>query len=146
MPTRQPARWPGRPNDTRRGDTTRHHTQATAPVIRRGGPSLYQTVLRQAIASQHQVTPSDRQELHACEGCRKPYLLTSLWQPHSDEGAIACPRCGTEAVTWEGARGYVVYWHRESERTPGNGMIRPPIPSLALAPPLRDGEGAGAEE
>jgi hypothetical protein len=71
---------------------------------------------------------SDRQELRACEGCSKPYLLTSLWQPHADEGAIACPRCGTEAVTWDGARGYVAYWHREHEPNP-HGLTRPPVPA-----------------
>jgi uncharacterized Zn-finger protein len=130
------ARWPGRLNESRRGYAVRHHAQlaerreqlpaSTAPV--RHGPTLYQTVLRQAIASQHQLTPSDRQELRACEGCGKPYLLTSLWQPISDEGSIACPRCGTEAVSWDGARGYVAYWQREGERSPRDGLSRPPGP------------------
>jgi hypothetical protein len=132
-----PTRWPARPNDTRRGYAARPHAQPAegggslpaSTVSRRGGPSLYQTVLRQAIASQHRLTPSERQELLACEGCGKPYLLTSLWQPHSDEGAIACPRCGMEAVSWDGARGYVAYWQRESEPNPRGGLNRPPVPS-----------------
>ena len=72
-------------------------------------------VLRQAIATQHRLTPSDRLELRACEGCGKPYLLTSIWLPHSEEGAITCPRCGAEAVEWDGARSYVAYWQRETE-------------------------------
>src|SRR3954452_20930453 len=86
----------------------------TPPTPRRSGPTLYQRVLQQAIASQHHLTPSDRHELCACEGCGKAYLLTSIWQPLTDEGSIACPRCGTEAVNWDGARGYVAYWQREN--------------------------------
>lgn len=132
------ARWPGRLNESRREYAARHHAQiAERPgqlsppgVSRRSGPTLYQRVLRQAIASQHHLTPSDRQELRACEGCGKPYLLTSIWQPISDEGSIACPRCGTEAVTWDGARGYVAYWQRESEATPRGGLSRPPVLSV----------------
>jgi uncharacterized Zn-finger protein len=80
--------------------------------------SVYQTAMRQAIASQHGLAQSDRLELCACEGCGTPYLLTSLWQPISEEGAIACPRCGTEAVSWNGARGYVAYWQRAATRPP----------------------------
>jgi uncharacterized Zn-finger protein len=137
------ARWPGRLNESRRGYAARHHAQLaerptpaaerpgrppastpTAPA--RYGPTLYQKVLRQAIASQHRLAPSDRQELRACEGCGKPYLLTSIWQPISDEGSIACPRCGTEAVNWDGARSYVAYWQRESEANPRGGLSRPP--------------------
>jgi DNA-directed RNA polymerase subunit RPC12/RpoP len=74
-------------------------------------------VLRQAILTQYDLLPSDRHELHACAGCGKPYLLTSVWLPLSDDGTIACPRCGAEAISWDGARGYLVYWQRESERT-----------------------------
>ena len=122
-----PTRWPGRPNGTPHAYVARHHIQTASPVTRRDGRSLYQTVLRHAIASQHRLTPSERQELHACDGCSKPYLLTSLWQAHAEDGAIACPRCGTEVVTWSGARGYVAYWHREHERTPDRGLIRPPV-------------------
>ena len=119
------ARWPGRLNESHRGYAARHRAQ----IAERPGSTLYQRVLRQAIASQHHLTPSDRQELHACEGCGKPYLLTSVWQPHSDEGSIACPRCGTEAVSWDGARGYVAYWQRESEPNPRGGLSRPPVPA-----------------
>ena len=89
------------------------HTPHTHGATR--GPCLYEVVLRQAIATQHGLTPSDRLELRACEGCGKPYLLTSIWLPHSEDGAIACPRCGAEAVEWDGARGYVAYWQRETE-------------------------------
>lgn len=140
------ARWPGRLNESRREYAARHHAQiagrpgstaerpgplSSLDPSRRSGPTLYQRVLRQAIASQHRLTPSDRQELLACEGCGKPYLLTSIWQPHSDEGSIACPRCGTEAVNWDGARGYVAYWQRESEATPRGGLSRPPTATSA---------------
>ena len=118
-----PARWPGRSSASHRGDSARYHArqfeqreQLPASIrAAHGGPSLYEIVLRQAIATQHGLTPSDRLELRACEGCGKPYLLTSVWLPVSDEGAITCPRCGTEAVSWDGTRGYVAYWQRQGE-------------------------------
>lgn len=81
---------------------------------------LYEIVLREAIASQHGLTLSDRLELAFCEDCGKPYLLTSVWMPHSEEGAIACPRCGALVAEWDGARGYVAYWQRE-----GHPLDRP---------------------
>jgi uncharacterized Zn-finger protein len=74
--------------------------------------------------TQHGLTPSERLELRACEGCGKPYLLTSVWLPLSEQGAIACPRCGAEAVAWDGARGYLAYWHREGERRDRSGTGR----------------------
>jgi len=106
---------PGRWSEAHGGHHGRHH--AHPPRVRgvSRGPCLYEVVLRQAIATQYGLTPSDRLELHACEGCGKPYLLTSVWLPLSEEGAIACPRCGAEAVEWDGARGYVAYWQREAE-------------------------------
>lgn len=77
------------------------------------GRCLYEAVLRQAIATQHGQTDADRLELRACLDCGKPYLLARVWQPLADEGEIACPRCGAQAVAWAGARGYIAYWHRE---------------------------------
>ena len=104
---------PGRWND---GPVAAQERRQAHAVHQRGtsrGPCLYEVVLREAIASQHGLAPSDRLELRACDGCGKPYLLTSVWLPLSDQGAIGCPRCGAEAVEWDGARGYVAYWHRE---------------------------------
>ena len=78
-------------------------------------PGLYEIALRQAIATQHALARADRLDLRECESCGKPYLLASVWQPLSDEGAVVCPRCGAEAIAWDGARGYVAYWQREAE-------------------------------
>lgn len=115
---------PSRRGEGRRGHHGRHHEhQAGAPGASRR-PSLYEVVLRQAIVTQHGLTLSDRLELRACEGCGKPYLLTSVWLPHSEEGAIACPRCGAEAVEWDGARGYMAYWQREAEPRDRVGTLR----------------------
>jgi len=86
----------------------RHGGQGAAHV-----PCFYAVLLREAIAAQHHLSQPERFELHACEGCGKPYLLASVWQPISDEGVLACPHCGAEAISWDGARGYVAYWHRE---------------------------------
>lgn len=118
-----PAQWPGRSSAFRREDAARHHASQVQRLARPavpaptgpGGPSLYEHVLRQAIASQHGLIPSSRLELRACEGCGKAYLLTGVWLPVSDEGSIACPRCGTEAVSWDGAHAYVAYWQRQGE-------------------------------
>lgn len=106
---------PGRWSEAHSGHHGRHHDHTLHPHGGTSrGPCLYEVVLRQAIATQHGLTPSDRLELRACEGCGKPYLLTSVWLPHSEDGAIACPRCGAEAVEWDGARGYIAYWQREA--------------------------------
>ena len=75
---------------------------------------LYETALRQAIATQHRLTDAGRLELGACEECGAPYLLQDVWQPLSEEGELACPRCGAIVVTWEGAHSFVAYWYRES--------------------------------
>jgi hypothetical protein len=94
------------------------HTASPGASRRR---CLYEIVVRQAIATQHGLTSTERLELHACDDCGKPYLLTSVWQPHSESGEIACPRCGACAIAWEGARGYLAYWQREerlAERRP----------------------------
>jgi len=106
---------PGRWSEAHRGDHGRHHQHPPQAPGASRGPCLYEVVLRQAIATQHGLTLSDRLELRACEGCGKPYLLTSVWLPLSDDGTIACPRCGAEAVSWDGARGYLAYWQREAE-------------------------------
>lgn len=118
MPASSPGRW----NASRRAASDRQQPRwqrgsmpATHPEPVRRGPSLYETVLREAIAVQHGLSHVERMDLHACGGCGRPYLLAGYWQPLSEEGSIACPRCGTEAVTWEGARGYVAYWQREPE-------------------------------
>ena len=112
---------PGRWSEAHGGQHERRHEHARGASH---GPCLYEVVLRQAIVTQHGLTPSGRLELRACEGCGKPYLLTSVWLPLSDEGAIACPRCGAEAVAWDGARGYVAYWQRETEPRERVGSAR----------------------
>ena len=89
-------------------------------------PGLYEIALRQSIATQHALGRADHLDLRACESCGKPYLLGSVWQPLSDEGAVACPRCGAEAVAWEGARGYVAYWQRDAALRGRGGVSRAP--------------------
>jgi hypothetical protein len=119
-----PGRWtaiPGR----------QHERRHDHPPGASRGPCLYEVVLRQAIATQHGLTPSDRLELRACADCGKAYLLTSVWLPLSEQGAIACPRCGAEAVEWDGARGYVVYWHREGGPRERSGSSRASRPAPA---------------
>jgi uncharacterized Zn-finger protein len=74
---------------------------------------LYETALRQAIATQHALPSGDGLTFRSCEGCGKPFLLQSVWQPFSEEGELACPRCGALAISWDGTRSYVAYWHRE---------------------------------
>jgi hypothetical protein len=106
---------PGRWSEAHGGHYERHHEHLLHTRRAAGRPSLYEVVLRQAILTQHGLRPSDRHELRACEGCGKPYLLTSVWLPLSDDGTIACPHCGAEAVSWDGARGYLAYWQREAE-------------------------------
>ncbi|MCC7369211.1 MAG: hypothetical protein IT306_12355 [Chloroflexi bacterium] len=122
MPTSSPGRWnasrraaPDRQPPHQPARWSRRSTPAMSSEPARRGPSLYELVLREAIAVQHGLSHAERMELHACDGCGKPYLLAGYWQPISEEGSIACPRCGTEAATWEGARGYVAYWQREPD-------------------------------
>lgn len=74
---------------------------------------LYETALRQAIATQHGLRNAEELPLRACEGCGKPYLLRSVWQPFAESGELACPRCGALVVSWDGTRSYVAYWQRE---------------------------------
>jgi hypothetical protein len=74
---------------------------------------LYELALGQAIATQHGLGDAGRSDLGACDDCGAPYLLREVWQPHSEEGELACPRCGAIVATWEGARGYVAYWYRD---------------------------------
>jgi hypothetical protein len=83
------------------------------PVGSRG--CLYETALREAIATQYGLGGADLLELRACEGCGKPYLLQSVWQPFAEEGELACPRCGAPAASWNGPRASVAYWHRDTE-------------------------------
>ena len=106
-----PRRW----SEAHGGHHERHHEHLLHTRSASVGPSLSEVVLRQAILTQYGLLPSGRHELRACEGCGKPYLLTSVWLPLSDDGIIACPRCGAEAVSWDGARGYLAYWQREAE-------------------------------
>lgn len=120
---------PGRWSEAHGGRYGRHHEHQSHAHAASRGPCLYEVVLRQAIVTQHGLTLSDRLELRACEGCGKPYLLTSVWLPHSEEGAIACPRCGAEAVEWAGSRGYVAYWQREAVPRERAGAARPGYPS-----------------
>ena len=76
-----PSRW----SEAHRGYHGRQHEDSPRAHGASRGPSLYEVVLRQAIVTQHGLIPSDRLELRACEGCGKPYLLTSVWLPHSLE-------------------------------------------------------------
>jgi hypothetical protein len=101
---------PGRWSETH----ARHHVHSHGSLR---GPCLYEVVLRQAIATQYGLPAPERLDLRTCEGCGKAYLLATVWQPHSEEGEIACPRCGDRAVSWDGARGYLAYWHREGAIT-----------------------------
>lgn len=75
---------------------------------------MYETALRAAIATQHRISNDARAELAACEDCGAPYLRQEVWQPFSEDGEIACPRCGAIVVTWSGARTYVAYWLKGS--------------------------------
>src|SRR3954454_21250181 len=88
-----------------------------APVRHRcteaGRSCLYEVALRQAIATQHALTDSRRSELRACAECGVPYLLQVIWQPHSEESELACPRCGAIVDSWDGGRAFVAYWYRE---------------------------------
>jgi hypothetical protein len=74
---------------------------------------LYEMALREAIARQHGLGGADLLDLRACDGCGKPFLLQSVWQPFAEEGELACPRCGVLAASWNGTRAYVAYWHRD---------------------------------
>ena len=76
---------------------------------------LYETAVREAIATQHALADGERLDLRACEGCGKPFLLKSVWQPFAEEGELACPRCGVLAASWDGPRAYVAYWQREHQ-------------------------------
>jgi hypothetical protein len=106
---------PWQPSPWHVSHAVRHHAHPLAVSGQSRGPCLYEIVLREAIATQHGLTTLERHELQACEDCGKPYLLTSVWQPFSDEGAICCPRCGAEVVSWDGARTYVAYWKRDGD-------------------------------
>jgi hypothetical protein len=74
---------------------------------------LYELALGQAIATQHGLGDAGRSDLSACEECGAPYLLQEVWQPLSEEGELACPRCGAIVAAWEGARTFVAYWYRD---------------------------------
>ena len=76
---------------------------------------LFETALRQAIATQHGLTDGGRLELGGCEECGAPYLLQEVWQPLSEEGELSCPRCGAIVASWEGAHSFMAYWYRETQ-------------------------------
>src|SRR5262245_42275393 len=101
------------------------------------GPCLFEIVLRQSIATQHALACTDRLKLRTCEGCGKPYLLATVWLPHTEEGSIACPRCGAEAVAWDGARGFMAYWQRDADLPSRVGVSRQPAARSSRAAPLR---------
>ena len=91
---------------------------AASPIHRCARPGrscLYEIALREAIATQHNLADARRAELHACDECGAPYLLQEVWQPLSEEGELACPRCGAIVAAWDGARAYVAYWLRDGE-------------------------------
>jgi hypothetical protein len=75
--------------------------------------SVFETALRQAIATQHNIRDDGRMELGACPECGTPYLLQVTSQPVSTEGELSCPRCGTIVVSWEGANTCMAYWYRD---------------------------------
>ncbi len=104
--------------DSRHGAGGTLHTHRHTPGR---GRCLYETTLRQAIAVQYDLADADGLELRMCEGCGRAFLLRAVWQPFTEEGEIACPRCGTLAVEWDGTRGYVTYWHRELGLDLGGG-------------------------
>jgi hypothetical protein len=79
---------------------------------------LYRLALRQAIASQYRLHDSGRMELAACDDCGQPYLLQETWQPLSEDGELACPRCGATVKSWSSARSYVAYWLRAGSALP----------------------------
>ena len=85
------------------GTSVRHHCAEP------GQPCVYDLAVRQAIATQHRLGDTGRMDLSACDECGQPYLLQELWQPLSEEGELACPRCGTIVASWDGARSYVAY-------------------------------------
>jgi hypothetical protein len=86
------------------GPSDRHRCPASSRQC------LYELALRQAIASQHRIDAPGRLSLSSCEECGAPYLLQEVWQPLSEEGELACPRCGAVMVSWDGSRSYVAYW------------------------------------
>jgi len=86
-------------------------------------PCLYEMAMREAIAIQHRLSQPERYDLRACEDCGQPYLLASIWQPISESGVLACPRCGAEAVSWDGAHGYLAYWHRGQALSTGRAGV-----------------------
>jgi hypothetical protein len=88
-------------------------TSPTHHCSRPGRSCLYEIALREAIATQHDLADGGRAELHACEECGAPYLLQEVWQPLSEEGELACPRCGAIVAVWDGARVYVAYWLKD---------------------------------
>lgn len=106
-----PSSWPPAHGAQQTPRHQHRHGDSAAGAGR--APCLYEFVLREAIAAQHRLTQPERFDLRACDGCGKPYLLASIWQPLSDQGEVVCPRCGAEAVAWDGARGYVAYWQRD---------------------------------
>ena len=73
---------------------------------------LYEVALGQAIATQHGLGNVGRSSLAACDECGAPYLLQEVWQPLSEAGELACPRCGAVVVACDGARSFVAYWYR----------------------------------
>ncbi len=97
-----------RRNDSRNnvGVAVRHECTATSRSC------LYKLTLRHAIASQHQLRDAGRMELAACDDCGQPYLLQESWQPLSEDGELACPRCGSIVKSWSSAHSYVAYWLR----------------------------------
>src|SRR5262245_18022114 len=75
-------------------------------------PCLYDLAIREAIAAQHGLDAVGRLSLCWCEACGEPYLLQESWQPLSEDGELACPRCGAIVQAWTSGRSYVAYWLR----------------------------------
>jgi hypothetical protein len=76
---------------------------------------LYEIALRQAIATQYGLKDAGRSELETCVECGAPYLLQEVWQPLSEAGELACPRCGAIVASWDGSRSFVAYWYRDGQ-------------------------------
>jgi hypothetical protein len=73
-------------------------------------PCLYDLAIRAAIAAQHGLDGARTMSLCWCEACGEPYLLQESWQPHSEDGELACPRCGAIVEAWSSGRSFVAYW------------------------------------
>lgn len=73
-------------------------------------PCFYDLAIREAIATQHCLNGAGQLSLCWCDECGEPYLLRETWQPLTEDGELACPRCGAIVQAWSSGRLYVAYW------------------------------------